>query len=368
MRKTIILNAGHCINEPGASTKTTTESQEVIKIRDRLAPLLKQSFDVAIVPDELDLTQSINWVNERYKKLEDGLAFSIHLNAGGGEGAEIFYYTNSKASMERAQVIIDKYCNLTRFRNGGVKPDVSSQDREVSAWIKEIVPWSFLLECCFIDNDQELQRLQKEYDEIAWAIYVAICELFDVKPIIPKSMDIINKEVSIDEAEPTITQKIEVTPELPVFEVDQPNPALADNTIKLRKIINKAFGLNFEKDCLQCTEYVQYKVKITFNIDIDWSGRIGHRHGGRWIDQFTRLGRYKILDTPKKGCAMSFANPNFNKPWGHVAFVEEVLEDENESIKISEANWPNKGIYNERTLSKQEWSQEKWGAKFIDFT
>ncbi len=61
---------------------------------------------------------------------------------------------------------------------------------------------------------------------------------------------------------------------------------------------------------------------------------------------------------------MSFANPQFNPPYGHVAFVEDILADG--SVRISEANWPKDGIYNERTISKNDW-QNKYGAKFIEF-
>ena len=62
---------------------------------------------------------------------------------------------------------------------------------------------------------------------------------------------------------------------------------------------------------------------------------------------------------------MSFTNPAFNSPWGHVAFVEEVFSDS--SINISEANLDNKGGFNVRKLTIKEW-KDSYGGKFIDFT
>lgn len=37
----------------------------------------------------------------------------------------------------------------------------------------------------------------------------------------------------------------------------------------------------------------------------------------------------------------------------HLAYVEKVFPDE--TIQISEADWPDRGIYNERVLVENEW-------------
>lgn len=50
---------------------------------------------------------------------------------------------------------------------------------------------------------------------------------------------------------------------------------------------------------------------------------------------------------------------------GHVAFVEQAFADG--SVKVSEANWPHDGIYNERTISKADW-QNKYKAQFVDLS
>jgi len=153
----------------------------------------------------------------------------------------------------------------------------------------------------------------------------------------------------------------------PIFKKGRPNLADDESTKAVREFINYEFVFDYKTTPLQCTEYVQYKALKELGVRINWAGRVGSRNGADWPSQFIRLKRYKVLNTPKRGCAMSFSNTNFNKPYGHVAFVEEV-SDSDKSIKISEANWPSKGIYNERPLSEEQWSQEKWGAKFIDFT
>lgn len=158
-------------------------------------------------------------------------------------------------------------------------------------------------------------------------------------------------------------QKKESTDDiLPVFKAGVINLVNDANTIKLRKIIKDAFGLGANGCCLQCTEYVHYRVQ-RMGITIKWPNE-RPRHGGRWATIFEKSGQYKVLSKPKAGCAMSFTSGIKNSNVGHVAFVEEVYN--NESIKISEANWPPPGKYYERILSKSQW-QDKYKGRFIDF-
>jgi hypothetical protein len=152
------------------------------------------------------------------------------------------------------------------------------------------------------------------------------------------------------------------------FKVGVPNLSKDAMTIAVRKEINDEFGGGKEAWELQCTEYVTYRVKTKLGVTISWPVKSG-RNGGKWGSIFQKHGTYKVSSEPKANCAMSFttgvsSNPAFNEI-GHVAFVEEVYPDG--SIRISEANWPRNGIYNERTLTKQEW-RDKYKALFTNFT
>ena len=154
---------------------------------------------------------------------------------------------------------------------------------------------------------------------------------------------------------------------LPVFKISVANCADDPNTKKVRQFIKDEFTGGKNRWELQCTEYAQYKVLQRIGVMIQWpSDR--PRHGGFWADIFAKHGMYKILDTPKAGCTMSFTK-GFKtlkaQETGHVAFVEQVFEDG--SIRISEANWPPPGKYLERTLTPEEW-RDKWGGRFVDYS
>lgn len=149
----------------------------------------------------------------------------------------------------------------------------------------------------------------------------------------------------------------------PAFIKGQPNKSDSPNSIEVRKVLNDEFGGGRQAWDLQCTEYTQFRINQVLNIKIDWpKDRTLSRHGRNWAKILEN--RYNISPTPKVDCAMSFTHPAFNNPFGHVAFVEEVLTDG--SVRISEANWPGDGIYNERIVKKDD-LETKYQARFIDF-
>jgi len=151
------------------------------------------------------------------------------------------------------------------------------------------------------------------------------------------------------------------------FNVGHANASDSENTITVRKIIHDEFGFGKIGDCLNCVEYVQFRVKTKLGLKINWPVKIG-RDGGKWADIFQAAGAYKVLNFPQDNCAMCFTD-NVDKDaainaLGHVAFVESVLPDG--SVEISEANWPGDGKYNERLITTNQW-RKKYKAKFIKF-
>ena len=151
------------------------------------------------------------------------------------------------------------------------------------------------------------------------------------------------------------------------FKISLPNLASDAMTAHVRREIADEYGGGTNSWELQCTEYVTYRVKTKLGIVIKWPVKSG-RNGGKWVEIFEKYKKYHVLAEPRLNCAMSFTtgisrDPKVNEI-GHVAFVEELFPDG--SIKISEANWPRSGIYNERVLTKPEW-KVKYKGRFVEF-
>ena len=152
---------------------------------------------------------------------------------------------------------------------------------------------------------------------------------------------------------------------VPHFVIAQPNRADDPNTIEVRRVIKDEFGGGANHWDLQCTEYVQYRLAER-GIPISWPAD-RPRNGGKWADIFERNRLYQVSNEPSVGAAVCFTSGFVSaeaNEVGHVAYVEGVFADG--SIKISEANWPPPGKYNERIIPKREW-QDRYKARFVKF-
>lgn len=147
----------------------------------------------------------------------------------------------------------------------------------------------------------------------------------------------------------------------PQFVHGESNFADAANTKRVREYIKYEFGLNFDTDCLQCVEYVQYRVKQKLGIWIEWPNKSG-RDAKYWPSILKP--RYKVSEMPTINSAASFDAPSLGVH-GHVVFVENVFP--NGEIEISEVNLPRDGIYNFRKMAPALW-RDRYNGKFIDFS
>lgn len=180
MEKIIYLNAGHSEEDPGALSKHGVERDLNIVVRDLVVPLLEaQGFEVREVPDNLRLLPSILWVNTRAIKLNDGLAFAIHQNDNGGEGAESYYYKQSRTSKLIAQRLIDAYCETTGLRNRGAKSSSNTRWGRLG-WIEDTNCWATLIECGFMDNDRDMNFIIENFDKVAEGIARGICAIYGI--------------------------------------------------------------------------------------------------------------------------------------------------------------------------------------------
>ena len=78
------------------------------------------------------------------------LFLSLHLNAGGGTGAEV-YTTNTSGAKQEAKKLIDTYCNRTGFRNRGHKYN------ELYVLRHTVAP-AMLLEMAFVDTEADFKK------------------------------------------------------------------------------------------------------------------------------------------------------------------------------------------------------------------
>lgn len=150
----------------------------------------------------------------------------------------------------------------------------------------------------------------------------------------------------------------------PSFHIGEPNRDDDPSTIRLRALIQDEFGAGELGLPLQAEEYVLYRL-YRRNVRPSWP-QIRPRSPGLWAQILKEIDGVILSERPKGGAIMEFSisgTPD-RESLGHVAYVDAVFPDD--SIQITEANWPEAGVYNERVLVKEEW--EALRPTFLHFS
>ena len=135
---------------------------------------------------------------------------------------------------------------------------------------------------------------------------------------------------------------------LPQFTIGEANEADDPNTIRLRTMIDDEFSAGRAGLPLQSHEYVLYRLQRK-GVTISWPD-IRPRTPGTWKEIFSNDHHASVRAEPTEQGVMEII---FKDGRGHMCFVEAIFPDG--SVQVSEANWPENGIYNERVLLEDEW-------------
>jgi hypothetical protein len=138
----------------------------------------------------------------------------------------------------------------------------------------------------------------------------------------------------------------------PHFLIGEQNTAHDPNTMRVRAMLDDMFAGGAAELDLQSSEYVAYRL-MRKGLSIAWP-ETRPRIPGLWHTLLKGVPGIHISVSPKTGAVMEYM---YSEDRGHLAYVEAVFPDE--TINISEVNYPDRGIYNERVLTRQEWRELK---------
>ena len=136
----------------------------------------------------------------------------------------------------------------------------------------------------------------------------------------------------------------------PTFIIGEENNASDESTKRTRQLIHDEFGTISTELPLQAGEYIIYKLHKK-GTRIAWPP-MRPRIPGLWHTILRGAPGVHVAVTPKAGSVMEYL---FENEVGHLAYVEAVFPDD--TISVSEANFPDRGIYNERELTREEWRE-----------
>lgn len=170
----IFLSAGHDLIDPGAVAFGTTESKEMMLTRDLVAKELEaQGAAFLSIPDNLNLRQTIQWINSQARTGD--VAVELHGNAANGRarGTEAFFVDGNTKRKQDAELLLKALLEEVpelhlqgKSLSRGSKSDTLSVHGRL-AFCRQLSVPSILIELCFVDNRQDLELLQAKRDRFA---------------------------------------------------------------------------------------------------------------------------------------------------------------------------------------------------------
>ena len=211
----ICIDAGH--NYSGADTGAVGNGLREQDITFAIAEKLKNLFsgtDIQIVMTRNKLTDNLG--TSLNSSLDARAAIcnnnkcdyfiSIHCNAGGGTGSEVYVYKFGGEAQKLANVVADNICSDLELVKRGVKEGNFAVLRNTNC------P-AILVETAFIDNQNDASVLKNKQAEFASAIYKSVLKYLGI-----------NEGISIADIKKFLTAKWNLSEPADVFNLLDKHP------------------------------------------------------------------------------------------------------------------------------------------------
>lgn len=104
---------------------------------------------------------------------EPALAVNIHNNAGGGDGAEVFYHHGGGTGKNLAVNILSEIAEVGQNIDRGAKIKQLPSGADYYYFIREINAPSVIVECAFIDHAEDIKILDTAAEQKAMGVAIA---------------------------------------------------------------------------------------------------------------------------------------------------------------------------------------------------
>ena len=157
----VFLGVGHGGSDPGATANNAKEKDLNLSIALACRDFLVKhgvSVRMSRTKDENDpLSEEIRECNS----FSPDLAVDIHNNAGGGDGAEVFYHYGGGKSKTLAENILSEIVKVGQ-NSRGAKTRKNQDGKDYYGFIRQTSAPSVIVECAFVDNASDLEILASE--------------------------------------------------------------------------------------------------------------------------------------------------------------------------------------------------------------
>lgn len=161
MSKRVYVGIGHGGSDPGAVGNGFKEKDLTLSIGKYCNERLKQYGIETKISRTTDIDSSINSKVAASNAFGADVCMDIHINAGGGDGSEVYYSHVSPNGKKLAQLIVDAMSAIGQ-NTRGIKTKLDSNGNDYFGMIRMTDAPAVLVECAFIDNKTDIQIINTE--------------------------------------------------------------------------------------------------------------------------------------------------------------------------------------------------------------
>lgn len=161
MAKRVYVGIGHGGYDSGTVGNGFKEKDLTLSIGKYCNERLKQYGIETKISRTTDCDSSIKSKVAASNAFEADVCMDIHINAGGGDGSEVYYSHVSQNGKKLAQSIVDATLAI-RQNTRGIKVRLDKDGTDYYGMIRETDAPAVLVECAFIDNTTDIQIINTE--------------------------------------------------------------------------------------------------------------------------------------------------------------------------------------------------------------
>lgn len=154
----VFIGVGHGGSDPGAVANGVKEKELNLDIAKACRNELKKHGVKVKMSRTKDENDAISAEIQECNAYAPDLAVDIHCNAGGGDGAEVYYHYKGGVGKLLAENILAEIAKIGQ-NSRGAKTKTNSSGKDYYGFIRQTKCPAVIVECAFIDNAQDLEIL-----------------------------------------------------------------------------------------------------------------------------------------------------------------------------------------------------------------
>ena len=180
----VVVDAGHGGVDSGAVNGNNLEKDFTLRVSKYIYDRLKELGIPAVITrttdKDLPKNERINLINQISKKNPNVIVLSNHINAGGGEGAEVVYGLRNNDRL--ANMILNNIGDAGQVKRKVYQRRLpENPNKDYYYIIRETDPrQSLLIEYGFIDNNKDLNKLQNNLLNYAEGVVKAVADYINI--------------------------------------------------------------------------------------------------------------------------------------------------------------------------------------------